>query len=302
SNIASFRGSQILYAILNKKYPGLFTKQFIRQWLDKQTSYATSKQVRRKFRMAQVRVSFIDEQFDADLVYGHSPGYNNDFFITFIKQFKTVDYSDKHLQSNYSNICGLLKNISLVDIVNMFLLTFLEMMFMFMMLCPTYFVITRLMRYFSYKETATFLPVLQDIGDNYNITYNRAIGMRPADIKDINQEEVIQKKKRSQNVKLKLFKLKVGDYVRISHLKTVFTRPYDQTYSGEVFRVQRRYNRGTLPLYRLRDLQNEDIKGTFYQSEYNPNSAFKIERILKTKGKGANQQYFVKWKYYPKEV
>lgn len=87
------------------------------------------------------------EFFDS---YGHSPGYNTDFFITFIKQFKTVDYSDKHLQSNYSNICGLyclfyfmlrLKNISLVDIVNMFLLTFLEMMFLFMMLCPTYFVI-----------------------------------------------------------------------------------------------------------------------------------------------------------------
>lgn len=68
SNIASYRGSQTLYAILNKKYPGLFTKQFIRQWLDKQTSYATSKQVRRKFRMAQVRVSSIDEQFDADLM------------------------------------------------------------------------------------------------------------------------------------------------------------------------------------------------------------------------------------------
>lgn len=88
------------------------------------------------------------EFFDS---YGHSPGYYTDFFITFIKQFKTVDYSDKHLQSNYSNICGLyclfyfmlrLKNISLVDIVNMFLLlTFLEMMFLLMMLCPTYFVI-----------------------------------------------------------------------------------------------------------------------------------------------------------------
>ena len=30
---------------------------------------------------------------------------------------------------------------------------------------------------------------------------------------------------------------KVDDNVRISHLKTVFTRAYDHTYSGAVFKV-----------------------------------------------------------------
>ncbi|KAL4230599.1 von Willebrand factor type A domain [Mactra antiquata] len=32
------------------------------------------------------------------------------------------------------------------------------------------------MRYFSYKDTGTFLPVLQDIADSYNHTYHRTIG------------------------------------------------------------------------------------------------------------------------------
>ncbi|WAR16316.1 hypothetical protein MAR_030910 [Mya arenaria] len=154
--------------------------------------------------------------------------------------------------------------------------------------------------YFNHQDTSHALFFIQGNG-NFS---TRVAGYRHKSGRGVIRNILCteSKKKRSQNVKLKLFKLKVGDYVRISHLKTVFTRPYDQTYSGEVFRVQRRYYRGTLPLYRLRDLQNEDIKGTFYQSEYNPNSAFKIERILKTKGKGANKQYFVKWKYYPKEV
>ena len=49
---------------------------------------------------------------------------------------------------------------------------------------------TRIMRYFSYNETSTFLPVLQDIADSYNHTYHRTIGMRPADVRDNNQEEV----------------------------------------------------------------------------------------------------------------
>ncbi|WAR09592.1 hypothetical protein MAR_034668 [Mya arenaria] len=68
-----------------------------------------------------------------------------------------------------------------------------------------------------------------------------------------------QSKEQKTVTKLKPFKLKVGDYV--SHLKTVLTRAY------EVFRVHKHYNKGTLPIYRLRDLQNENIKGTFYQSE-----------------------------------
>jgi hypothetical protein len=172
---------------------------------------------------------------------------------------------------------------------------------------------TRLMRYFSYLETSTFLPVLQDIADNYNRTYHRTIGMRPADVKDTNQEEVRlatyfaqNPKSKRPDVTLKPFKFKVGDFVRISHLKTVFTRAYDQTYSGEVFKVHKRFHRGTLPIYRLHDLQDEDIKGTFYESELqkinvDPNQTWKVEKVLKTRGKGRNKQLFVKWKYYPRK-
>ncbi|WAR05457.1 YMD3-like protein, partial [Mya arenaria] len=74
---------------------------------------------------------------------------------------------------------------------------------------------TRLMRYFSYKETATFLPVIQDIADSYNKTHHRTIGMRPVDVKASNQEEVRlatyftrNPKSKKQGPKLKQFKLK----------------------------------------------------------------------------------------------
>ncbi|XP_053405188.1 uncharacterized protein LOC128558917 [Mercenaria mercenaria] len=61
-----------------------------------------------------------------------------------------------------------------------------------------------------------------------------------------------------------------------------------------------------MPVYRLNDLQDEEIKGTFYESEmqkvnYDPDHSFKINRIIKTRGKGQNKQYFVQWKYYPKK-
>jgi hypothetical protein len=57
--------------------------------------------------------------------------------------------------------------------------------------------------------------------------------------------------------------------------------------------------RGGLPIYRLKDFYDEEIKGTFYQSELKKvdirdYAMWKIERILKTKGKGNNKHYFVK--------
>ena len=86
----------------------------------------------------------------------------------------------------------------------------------------------------------------------------------------------------------------------------MFTRAYDETYSGEVFRIYKRYHRGTLPIYRLQDLQQEEIKGTFYESElqkidYDPDQPFKIDKIIKTRGKGKVKQHLVQWKYYPKK-
>ena len=59
----------------------------------------------------------------------------------------------------------------------------------------------------------------------------------------------------------------VGDRVRISHLRKIFTREYDEKWSGEIFVVSERRLRGGLPIYRLKDYLEDEIKGTFYQAE-----------------------------------
>ncbi|WAR02810.1 YMD3-like protein, partial [Mya arenaria] len=155
----------------------------------------------------------------------------------------------------------------------------------------------KLYRYFNHKDNYNYLSVLQNIADSYNHTYHRTIDMQPADVKENNQEEVRLATYFAQNPKrkklmpnLKPFKFKIGTYVRISHLKTVFTRAYDQTYSGEIFRVYTRYHRGILPIYRLQDLQGDDIKGTFYESELqkvhvDADQTWKVENVLKRRGK-----------------
>ena len=51
--------------------------------------------------------------------------------------------------------------------------------------------------------------------------------------------------------------------------------------------------RSGLPIYRLKDLHEEEIKGTFYQLEVQKvyvrdDDMWKIEKIMKPKGKGNN--------------
>ena len=174
---------------------------------------------------------------------------------------------------------------------------------------------TRLARYFTYKDDYSYLPVLQNIADSYNRTYHRTIGTTPANVQSSNEEEVrlstyfAQNKGKHQPKKQQKtpFKLKLNQYVRISHLKGAFTRAYDETYSGEIFQIAKRYYRGSLPVYRLKDLQGENITGTFYSSELLPldidpqNIPYKIEKVLKRRNKGNNRELFVRWKYYPKK-
>lgn len=56
--------------------------------------------------------------------------------------------------------------------------------------------------------------------------------------------------------------------------KNVFTGAYNQTYSGEVFKVNKRYHRGTRPVYKY-----ENVKGTFYQSELQTYQKSNVKKI-----------------------
>ena len=104
----------------------------------------------------------------------------------------------------------------------------------------------------------------------------------------------------------KPFRFRLGDKVRITYIRNIFTREYDEKWTGEIFKVSQKIMRGGLPIYRLKDFYDEEIKRTFYQSELKKvdirdDDMWNIERILKTKGKGNNKHYFVKWLHWPKK-
>jgi hypothetical protein len=56
-------------------------------------------------------------------------------------------------------------------------------------------------------------------------------------------------------------------------------------------------------VYKLKDYDHEELDGTFYNEELQKvikeDDVYEVEEILEKKGRGKNEQYFVKWLGYP---
>ena len=107
--------------------------------------------------------------------------------------------------------------------------------------------------------------VLDDVVNKYNNTKNGTIKMKPIDVRDNNNKRVYideHNKKRSR--------FKVGDRVRISKFKNIFAKGYTPNWSKEIFIVDKINN--TVPYtYNLKDLNDEEIIGSFYDQELQKN-------------------------------
>ena len=77
------------------------------------------------------------------------------------------------------------------------------------------------------------LNVLDDIADEYINTYHKTINMRPVDVGDDYFAEYNEESK-EKNPKFKL-----GDHVRISKFRNVFTKGYAPNWSEEIFIIKK---------------------------------------------------------------
>ncbi|VDI58259.1 Hypothetical predicted protein [Mytilus galloprovincialis] len=169
------------------------------------------------------------------------------------------------------------------------------------------------MRFITSKQSYDYVDNLQNFANSYNKTFHRTIGMAPDKV-NISKETNLWWKmywpKRLQpktEKARKPFRFKIGDKVRITYIRNPFTREYDEKWSGEIFKISQRILRGGLPVYRLIDFQDEEISGTFYQSEVQKvdvreDDMWKVEKILKTKGKRTQQTILCEMVTLAKEI
>ena len=105
-----------------------------------------------------------------------------------------------------------------------------------------------------------YYDVLDDIVNEYNNTKHSTIKMKPKDVKDGNKRVYIDE----HNEKSAAFN--VGDRVRISKFKNIFAKGYTPNWSREIFIINKMNN--TVPYtYNLKDLNGEEIIGSFYDRE-----------------------------------
>ena len=169
----------------------------------------------------------------------------------------------------------------------------------------------RMYRYFTHKNTHRYIDVLQNIVDAYNHSLHSAIRMIPAEVNMRNAPKAranLLRRAASQRKRSRVHIFNVGDFVRISRSKGVFEKGYTKNFSEEIFKITRVSHRQNLFTYELCDLQGESIDGFFYPEELtlvgvkratDADEEYKIERIVKSKGKGRNKELFVKWLGYP---
>lgn len=165
----------------------------------------------------------------------------------------------------------------------------------------------RMWRYFTHKNTYRYIDVLQDLLYAYNHSYHSSIKMCPCDVNSDNIMTVWNNLYDRHNYRINtrsLPKLRIGDYVRITKYKHIFQKGYESNWSDEIFIVSSVIDRSPLVVYKLKDLKQEDIVGTFYEKElqkvsYDPTSNYKIDKIIRSRYSGNRKQVLVKWKGYP---
>lgn len=138
----------------------------------------------------------------------------------------------------------------------------------------------KLYRMMRQKRSYRYIDDLQNIVDNYNATPHRSLNnIPPKEVNKQNEADVFtyMYRRHPRKIQRKVpFQFKKGDLVRISHFKHPFQRSYQEQYTREVFKINSRQYKDGLPMYSLKDLNDEAISGLFTILNYKKLKKIKI--------------------------
>lgn len=261
-NAGSFSGPDKLYRYVRKQGKYVLSKYKIRKLLQRQEAYSLQRGVRRHFKRNRVIAFGIDDQWDTDLMDMSKFVKQNDgvaFILVVIDIFFKFQWSlkDKKGQSVTSAFENILRECRRptrirtdkrqefrARVFNAFLNTQnIEHLYAQNTDIKANYaerviktIKAKLYRYITYQQSYRYVDHLQDFAANYNATYHRTIGMPPDKVTRAKETDVWWRmywpKKTPIQTKTKRpkkpFRFKVGDRVRISHLRNIFSREYNQ--------------------------------------------------------------------------
>ena len=151
---------------------------------------------------------------------------------------------------------------------------------------------TIMFKEFSFNGTYKWIHIYKNLVGRYNNTIHSTIKMSPNNVNSSNEKHLLN----TVYSHPKLFmpsKFHIGDFVRISKYKNIFSKGYHPNFSTEIFRIKSIQNTNPVT-YILEDFQGNPIKGGFYKEEilrtHYPHT-YLVEKVLKRKG----SKSYVKW-------
>ena len=164
-------------------------------------------------------------------------------------------------------------------------------------------------RFLGNNETERYIDVLPDLIKSYNSRPHRTLRGLTPDFADKPENEILIRgiiRERLANIPRSSRDdrnlLKKGQIVRIKKLTPRISaegRGYMPKYRRAYYVIDRVDLRMPRPMYHLYDMDSEEkVLGGFYLNELSvigSNNVWKVDKILKTRGKAPNREYFVKW-------
>ena len=336
---SSFLGPDKLYQLVKSEGKFKIWRHRITKWLRNQESYSLTKGARRKYQRSRVIVAGKDSQWDLDLMdmvdlATHNANYKYvlvaiDIFSRYahcqpIKSKKGVEVTqalqqilsgprkpktirtDRGMEFRSKDVNKYLKSIDIHHFYALNTETKANYAERFIKTLKH-----KIFRYLMKKRTQKYIDVLQDMVHSYNHTVHRSLGATPDSVtKDKEGESRLQqyllRKKQPVMSKSRPYRLKLGQTVRLSHVRNVFDREYSQKWTGELFKIKSRFRREGLPVYTLMDWENDVINGTFYEPELqavdvDATTEYYIDKILKKRVRNKQREVLVQWLHWPKK-
>jgi len=125
----------------------------------------------------------------------------------------------------------------------------------------------KMFKYFSANSTIKYLDVLDEMVTNYNKTWHSSIKMTPSEASLKKSEATVCRNLYPDHDRQSSKpKFKIGDRIRITKKKTMFEKSCTSRWTEEVFTVSKiQYT--DPPTYKIKDYNNDEIPGTFYEQE-----------------------------------
>ena len=321
----SYGGVDSLYKLMKERGHKV-TKKQVKEWLASQDTYSLHKPTRRRFTRRKIYSRGIDYLWQADLVdMGHLAADNDGYryLLTIIDVFskqawalKLKNKDARSVTNAFDRVFSTRKPFKLntdkgkefVNIVFQKRLKDLDIQFYTSQNEDIKASIaerfnrtlkTKMWKYFTHKNTTKYVDVIDDLVHSYNNSYHRTIGRAPSQVNKDN-EAAVRARMYGEEVPSPA-KLKMGDKVRISKTRRAFDKGYLPNWTEEIFTITEAL-RTTPPTYKIKDYDDEEIVGSFYDKELQlvtSGDVFKIEKIMSTRKRKGVKEYFVKWRGYP---